>query len=800
MPDDFESNFKEGLQFFQNKQFEKAVLKFKDATSLKSDSHEAHYYLGRSYLETGDLAQSIKELKISLQLNPKDADAHFDLGRIYFSRKQTKKALEEIGQAINLDPTNQLYASCIWGVFQEKKLFQEGILFFRNAIDKNPRNVWFHTLLGFMHEKNGSLDEALNEFKELINLEPQNPEHYHLVGSHLRKMGKTDEASEFLKNALKLFPDNKKLHLQDAQLILDTILDLSKKGQWDEVIERYKMILDYETQKFLNGDVTDSPSTWFLNALIKEKNMESIGIDLYLRLYPQYYGKTEIYSGLREFLESKKIDQEVIDDYLSSIRQGKNCSAIHLNLANELKSKDLHEIAIDEYRRGLCFEPELDWPHCSIGIILMLDLDDDDSAFEELQKGLTMDQDDPWFGFYHYHFAWLLFRRGEGDRGISHLHKGISLDPDDYCLASGEIGRMEYIEAEDFIKKAIEIIEGLIVEGLEVGSGYSEAVIDLAILYEEAGKFEQAEVEYRRGIKINPKSSYSHNSFANLLMKTNNVKEAISEYRQAIQYFSKDPQFYKNLADALIKDHQIDEARTVYGEAMLLFPGDKKITETYINQEIALKDRLRDNKVIEHTIQSEFKKYLSLSTAPSLEEDHGNAEIFKKIRDKDWGTIIKGLESHYVEFKQSLRWSEIGEIGKRESEYLAMRAIASFINSDGGILFIGVSDKGNIIGLLKDYFTLPKGKQNSDGFRLRLDELINEYLGKKYHSYITIEIINLEGKEICAVVVRKGSRWVYLKDKEKGEIFFIRAAGGSSQQLSPSDALDWTHTHWKPNR
>ncbi len=168
------------------------------------------------------------------------------------------------------------------------------------------------------------------------------------------------------------------------------------------------------------------------------------------------------------------------------------------------------------------------------------------------------------------------------------------------------------------------------------------------------------------------------------------------------------------------------------------------------------------------------------------------------IPEKDWMEIIHAGESRNVEFKSSLRWSAFGPGDKKVSEYIAMRAVASFINTEGGgTLFIGVSDKQEILGLEKDYFTL--NKKDSDGFLLHLDNLINNYLGKEYHPYIKAEIVIIENKDVCVIEVSKGAKWVYLLSKDKDgtkQEFFIRGTS-SSQPLDPMKAVEYIREHWK---
>ena len=130
----------------------------------------------------------------------------------------------------------------------------------------------------------------------------------------------------------------------------------------------------------------------------------------------------------------------------------------------------------------------------------------------------------------------------------------------------------------------------------------------------------------------------------------------------------------------------------------------------------------------------------------------------------NWLAIIKSKEKKNVEFKQSLRWSFKTNDDKKKSEYITMRAISSMLNFEGGLLFIGVSDNGNIVGIEDDYKTLQK--QNSDGYLLHFDNLINNYLGKEFHEYIFVSLELIEGRDVCVIQIAKSKTPVFVKSKD----------------------------------
>ncbi|WP_282124425.1 RNA-binding domain-containing protein [Algibacter mikhailovii] len=157
--------------------------------------------------------------------------------------------------------------------------------------------------------------------------------------------------------------------------------------------------------------------------------------------------------------------------------------------------------------------------------------------------------------------------------------------------------------------------------------------------------------------------------------------------------------------------------------------------------------------------------------------------------------ISKG-ESDFLEFKSSLRWDYHKNVKNKVLELVVAKTISAFLNSNGGILLIGVNDDGAILGLDNDYNTLSKG--NQDGFVLALTTLINNTLGKQSHKYINIRIVNIGDKDVCVITIERSGIPVFLVKGEKEE-FFIRASA-SSQPLGLKDTMAYIKSHWESEK
>ncbi len=196
------------------------------------------------------------------------------------------------------------------------------------------------------------------------------------------------------------------------------------------------------------------------------------------------------------------------------------------------------------------------------------------------------------------------------------------------------------------------------------------------------------------------------------------------------------------------------------------------------------KKYLREREDIERDSRIRRETLLSAEEPESFRE--------RKTEVVNYEEIIKGGENDYVEFKSSMRWDNKQGGGNKSIEYKIAKSISAFMNASGGRLFVGVDDSGEVSGIEKDFAVVPHN--NKDGFLLQLTQIINRYLGKEFHQYISIKIIPIASKEVCVVEVAHSKIPAFLKNEGKEE-FYIRASA-SSQPMSIREANEYIRTHF----
>jgi predicted HTH transcriptional regulator len=168
------------------------------------------------------------------------------------------------------------------------------------------------------------------------------------------------------------------------------------------------------------------------------------------------------------------------------------------------------------------------------------------------------------------------------------------------------------------------------------------------------------------------------------------------------------------------------------------------------------------------------------------------ADLPEKGGKPDWAALIAGGENERVEFKASISWDTQKKQKNKALEHTIAKTLASFMNTHGGGLFVGVNDTGEVVGLDGDLAI--SYRKNEDGLRLRFDDLVKHYLGNQFLPLITVHSLEEGGKVFWAVEVRPSAEPVFVKNNGDDE-FWIRGTS-SSRKLSMRQAVDYIKTHF----
>jgi Schlafen, AlbA_2 len=212
---------------------------------------------------------------------------------------------------------------------------------------------------------------------------------------------------------------------------------------------------------------------------------------------------------------------------------------------------------------------------------------------------------------------------------------------------------------------------------------------------------------------------------------------------------------------------------------------DSKMTQiySYIKQEEnTFRKFLKWSKIFERSASAIFE-----IPNPNFDIAYLVTEI-TELRQRPIDSRVRDLENWQMERKASFKYDiSIGK-SSQELEKRICKTIAGFLNTKGGILFIGVDDVGNVVGLKQDYAQV-KGN-NSDGFELELRNSIRKYLRENNaNELLDIKFHSLLSEDIAEIVVFPSSKPIFLHDKGIEE-FYVRI-GNSTTPYYLSKAIEY---------
>jgi hypothetical protein len=155
--------------------------------------------------------------------------------------------------------------------------------------------------------------------------------------------------------------------------------------------------------------------------------------------------------------------------------------------------------------------------------------------------------------------------------------------------------------------------------------------------------------------------------------------------------------------------------------------------------------------------------------------------------------LLASDESAALEFKSSLR-VPIGPLPEgmtkkrleQALEFSVLKTLAAFLNSQGGILIVGVDDHEAakvIVGIEVDYPRLQEASR--DGWCRVFDDLVSRDLGGEVLEHIDLHLEPWEGKTIAVIrcTPRRGPTWL------KDDLYIRRTA--TTENLHARHAIDW---------
>ena len=152
--------------------------------------------------------------------------------------------------------------------------------------------------------------------------------------------------------------------------------------------------------------------------------------------------------------------------------------------------------------------------------------------------------------------------------------------------------------------------------------------------------------------------------------------------------------------------------------------------------------------------------------------------------------LIRGGETQTVEFKSTARTNLYTKKEDPKIKHALAKAVCGFMNNEGGVLVIGVSDDGTILGIEDEMARLRK--PNQDGFGLMVTDILTSGLSFPIAKTVSIRFERCRSRTLCRIQVGLAPKPVFSKPPNGGQPveFWVRQ-GASTIQLFGDKAFEY---------
>ncbi len=141
--------------------------------------------------------------------------------------------------------------------------------------------------------------------------------------------------------------------------------------------------------------------------------------------------------------------------------------------------------------------------------------------------------------------------------------------------------------------------------------------------------------------------------------------------------------------------------------------------------------------------------------------------------------ITRQGESKFIEFKETLSLDVKKQTKEKYIELSALKTIVAFLNTEGGVLLVGVSDDVEIPGIDVEIDKFHKG--NTDKFLLHFKNLLKARIGEEFYPYIEYKLVPVAENRVLIVKCKESKSPCYLDNA----VFYVRTNPATDKLEGP---------------
>ncbi len=534
--------FYEGQLLKARGELDNAINALQEALSVRPVFADGHRMLAMAMIEKGDYEAAEASYRKAITQRPNSFEALTGLAYVLNHRGQYQEALDLFRKAKTYQPGNPVILEQYLN-YEVEHGNRDTVLEERWKIaEEKPDNSVNKRKLALLLAEDDSVDDALDIIQELIDTEGRTRENIHCLASIHRLAGDPDKGRSAIDTYMSERSADADLndHLMLARYLILT-------GEIDDGVKAYQNAIDIDSSR--SHDITyELADTLFNNGFIRQ------AITLYEKLHladPEDDGLSLRLGQSLVMVGSYDQAMEIAQNTEPGNPRTQVLKAIiHYKQDNDKEALSLLDAAIRQ-------NETLAIAYYHRGVVLMKDPLQQETAIENLKKALNID---PQLYAAREKLVEVFSERDNYGEAIHELQTWLKWDPENLEARTQLLA---------FYKKDRNVTSALALanESIEMFPDNPAWLEERGIIYAHMGKFDNAEADYLKAVKLNPKES-NLNQLANHYLGMKQPRTAIETLVNHADLLNKSPilQATRARAASAMGEHEV--AENLYRKAL----------------------------------------------------------------------------------------------------------------------------------------------------------------------------------------------------------------------------------------